>query len=164
MKYRPQDGFQYYFNLANQEKLEDLFSATSGIDFLKTIPDEKATHRYLPGKWSIKQIVGHIADHERIKMYRAFLLSRNESIALWGYDQESLVKNAPFEALSMNQLISDFQNVRQASLSFIRSLSKDQLEINGMAREHQVTLEDFLRSIIGHERHHIEVIKRKYLP
>ncbi|MEQ8878093.1 MAG: DinB family protein, partial [Cyclobacteriaceae bacterium] len=115
-------------------------------------------------KWSIKQIVGHITDHERIKMFRAFLLSRNQQIELWGYDQNTLVRNARFDEFTMSQLISDLQNVRPSSLSFINTLSDPQLAIKGVARGHEVSLADFLRSIIGHERHHIEVIKRKYLP
>ena len=64
----------------------------------------------------------------------------------------------------MSQLISDLQNIRASSLSFVNTLSAEQLAIKGFAREHEVSLEDFLRSIIGHERHHLEVIKRKYLP
>ncbi|MEQ9220180.1 MAG: DinB family protein [Cyclobacteriaceae bacterium] len=164
MKYKPQDGFPYYFHLAQDGDLPGLFSSAAQIEFLRKIPEEKGTYRYLPQKWSIKQIVGHIADHERIKMYRAFLLSRNQQIELWGYDQNTLVRNARFDELTMSQLISDLQNIRASSLSFINTLSDKQLAIKGVARGHEISLEDFLRSIIGHERHHIEVIKRKYQP
>ena len=59
----------------------------------------------LPDKWSIKQIVGHITDHERIKIFRAFQLSRNEAVELWGYDQNALVANSRFEELTLYQLI-----------------------------------------------------------
>lgn len=164
MKFKPQDGFPYYFHLAQDGDLPDLYSSTSQLEFLRKIPEEKGTYRYLPQKWSIKQIIGHISDHERVKMYRAFLLSRNQQIELWGYDQNTLVKNARFDELTMSQLISDLQNIRAASLSFVNTLSAEQLAIKGFAREHEVSLEDFLRTIIGHERHHLEVIKRKYLP
>lgn len=164
MKFKPQDVFPYYFHLAQGGELLDLFSSTSQIDFLRKIPEEKGSYRYSPQKWSIKQIIGHISDHERIKMHRAFLLSRNQQIELWGYDQNTLVKNARFDELTMSQLISDLQNIRAASLSFVYTLSDAQLAIKGVARDQEVSLEDFLRTIIGHERHHLEVIKRKYLP
>ena len=129
--YTPEDGFPYYFDLAKDDDLYALFSAASSCTFLKGIGEEKGTHRYAPNKWSIKQIVGHITDHERIKMFRAFQLSRNEMIELWGYDQNLLVNNARFDELTLEQLITDFSSVRKASLSFIDTLSNRQLKIKG---------------------------------
>ncbi len=164
MKYRPEDGFQYYYELAGKETVQTLFSSPSTFNFLSTIDEEKGKFRYAPNKWSIKQVVGHITDHERIKMFRAFQLSRKETVELWGYDQNSLVANAPFETLTMEQLIEDFSSVRSASLSFIATLSEHQLNIHGRARKQQITLDAFLKSIIGHERHHIAILKTKYLP
>ena len=96
-------------------------------------------------------------------MFRAFQLSRKESVQLWGYDQESLVKNSRFEELSLQSLLTDFLNVRKASISFIDSLSHGQLKRKGMAQQFEITLEEFLRSIIGHEKHHIKIIQEKYL-
>jgi len=163
MSYNPKDGFPYYFDLAKDEDLKHLFSSRSTFTLLKSIDEEKATHRYEPDKWSIKQVVGHITDHERIKMSRAFWLSRNEKLELWGYDQEALVKNARFDELTMEQLITDIASVRQSSLSFIDTLSEGQLKIEGKARQYPVSLEEFLKSIIGHERHHLNILKERYL-
>ncbi|AUP80019.1 DinB family protein [Flavivirga eckloniae] len=162
MKYTPQDGFSYYFNLVGDVDCRSLFSSPSTLKFLKSIDEEKAAYRYASDKWSIKQVLGHITDHERIKMFRAFLLSRNESVELWGYDQEALVANSRFEELTWKQLVTDFENVRKASVSFVESLSQNQLKIKGKARQNEVTLEDFLKSIIGHEIHHVNSIKDKY--
>lgn len=163
MEYTPEDGFPYYYHLANQDNLNALFSSGNTFTLLKSISEEKANYRYAPNKWTIKQVIGHITDHERIKMFRAFQLSRKESIELWGYDQNLLVNNARFEDLSAELLINDMASVRNASLSFISTLSKEQLEIRGMARGNDVTLEEFLKSIVGHERHHLNIIKEKYL-
>ncbi len=162
MNYQPKDGFPYYFELAKSNSLQSIFEEIPTIEILKNISEEKATFRYEPNKWSIKQIVGHIADHERVKMFRAFQLSRNESVELWGYDQESLVENSRFEELSLQSLLTDFLNVRKASISFIETLSQHQLDIKGKARQYEITLEEFLRSIIGHEKHHINIILEKY--
>ncbi len=163
MRYKPQDGFPYYFDLVKEQDFYSLFSSLSFFNFLKSISEEKAAYRYAPGKWNIKQIVGHITDHERIKIFRAFLMSRNELVQLWGYDQNALVDNSRFEELPLQQLITDFLNIRRASISFIEALSKSQLKVKGMARQYEVTLEDFLKSIIGHEIHHMSIIKKRYI-
>lgn len=163
MTYKPEDGFPYYFDLVEDMDSLSLFSSSSTMNFVSSISEEEAVYRYAPNKWNIKQIVGHITDHERIKMFRAFLMSRKEKVELWGYDQNSLVENSRFEALTLQQLITDFQNVRKASISFIEGLSESQLEIKGMARQYEITLEDFLKSIIGHEKHHIAIIKERYV-
>ena len=162
MIYTPKDGFPYYFDLVKHEDCKSLFSSLSTVNFLNSIDEEKATYRYAANKWSIKQIVGHMTDHERIMIFRAFLLSRNESVQLWGYDQNSLVDNSRFDELSFEQLRTDFLNIRKASLSFAESLSETQLNLKGMARQYEITLEDFLKSIIGHELHHVNIIKERY--
>lgn len=162
MNYTPKDGFPYYFDLVKDVDYLSLFSSLSTLTFLNAISEEKAVHRYGPNKWSIKQVVGHITDHERIKIFRAFLLSRSESVQLWGYDQNALVANSLFEALTMQQLVDDFANVRKASISFISTLSESQLKIKGKAGQYDITLEDFLKSIVGHEKHHIRIIKERY--
>ena len=90
-------------------------------------------------------------------------MSRNEAVQLWGYDQNQLVDNSRFEELTWQQLVADFQNVRNASISFVEALSENQLKIIGMAGQHEITLNDFLKSIIGHEMHHISIIKEKYV-
>ncbi|MCX2680037.1 DinB family protein [Galbibacter sp. EGI 63066] len=163
MKYTPKDGFPYYFDFVKDTDCQQLFSSLSSFIFLNSINEEKAAYRYAPDKWSIKQIVGHITDHERIKIFRAFLMSRNELVQLWGYDQNFLVDNSRFEELTLQQLVTDFLNVRKASISFVESLSENQLKIKGWANQYEVTLEDFLKSIIGHEIHHINIIKERYL-
>jgi uncharacterized damage-inducible protein DinB len=163
MKYTPKDGFPYYLSFVKDVECRTLFNSDSTFTFLNSINEEKAAYRYAPDKWSIKQIVGHITDHERIKIFRAFLMSRKESVQLWGYDQDFLVTNSRFEELSFQQLVTDFVNVRKASISFVEGLSKSQLAIKGWAKQYEITFEDFLRSIIGHEIHHINIIKEKYL-
>jgi uncharacterized damage-inducible protein DinB len=162
MKYTPKDGFPYYLDFVKDIDCRTLFTSLSTFTFLNSIDEEKATYRYAPGKWNIKQIVGHITDHERIKIFRAFLMSRKESVELWGYDQNILVDNSRFEELTFHQLVTDFVNVRKATASFVDGLSDSQLAIKGWAKQHEITLANFLRSIIGHEIHHINIIKEKY--
>jgi DinB superfamily len=163
MNYAPKDGFPYYLDFVKGKDCLTAFTSETTFTFLKSISEKKSLYRYEPNKWDIKQIVGHITDHERIKTYRAFLMSRKESISLWGYDQNFLVENSCFEELTMQHLITDFMNVRKASISFIEALSENQLRIKGFAGKYEVTLEDFLKSIVGHEMHHINIIKERYI-
>ena len=163
MNYKSKDGFPYYLEFVKDKDYLTSFTSETTFSFLKSISEEKSLYRYEPNKWNIKQIVGHITDHERIKSYRAFLMSRKESVSLWGYDQNFLVENSRFEELTMQNLVTDFMNVRKASISFIELLSKSQLKIKGFAGKYEVTLEDFIKSIIGHEIHHINIIKERYI-
>lgn len=163
MSYQPEDGFPYYRDFVKDLDCQPLFASFPTFDLLGSLTEEQGNYRYTAGKWSIKQVAGHITDHERIKISRAFLTSRGEPVELWGYDQNSLVANSRFEELSLEQLLTDYMNVRKASASFVDSLSQRQLQIRGQARQFDVSLEDFLRSVIGHEIHHINTLKERYL-
>jgi len=164
MQYSINDGFPYYIELLGDKDYNQLFTSKENLDLLRSVTEENAASRYAPGKWSIKQIIGHITDHERIMTYRALRFSRKDKTALPGYDQDTFVDNSRFDEQPVSQLITDLENVRNASISFIRSLSKEQLLLTGTAWKYELTVEEFLKATIGHELHHIEVIKQKYLP
>lgn len=164
MKYSISDGFPFYIELLGDKDYNQLFASNENLDLLKSVTEVNAAYRYAPGKWSIKQIIGHITDHERIMTYRALRFSRKDKTALPGYDQDTFVDNSRFDEQPVSQLITDLENVRSASNSFIRSLSKEQLALTGQAWKYELTVEEFLKATIGHELHHIEVIKQKYLP
>jgi hypothetical protein len=163
MKYSVNDGFPYYIECIGNQYYIDLFLSKENIQLLHSISEEKSTYRYAPGKWSIKQIIGHVTDHERIMAYRILRFSRNDTTLLPGYDQNILVENSRFDEQSFVQLLTDYSNVRSATISFIKSLSQEQLALKGKAWVFELTVEDFLKSTIGHELHHIEIIKQRYL-
>jgi uncharacterized damage-inducible protein DinB len=163
MKYSVQDGFPYYIELLRSADYKQLFSSPATFLLLEKISEEQANYQYAPGKWSIKQIVGHITDHERIMTYRALRFSRKDNTQLPGYDQNLFVDNSRFNELSFQQLLSDFKNVRAATNSFIDSLSEFQLGLKGFAWKYELTVEEFLKATVGHEIHHINIIKDRYL-
>jgi len=163
MKYTVEDGFKYYIELLGNANYKQRFASQENIALLETLSEEKSTCRYATNKWSIKQIVGHITDHERIMTYRALRFSRKDTTQLPGYDQNLFVENSRFDELSFQQLITDFKNVRNATNSFINGLSELQLNLKGIAWKYELTVEEFLKATIGHEIHHIEIIKDKYL-
>jgi hypothetical protein len=122
MALTPASGFPYYISLLGEEDFFDLFQSRQAFDLLSSLSEEQSTYRYEPGKWSIKQILGHITDHERIMMYRALRFSRKDATPLAGYDQNLLVENARFDELQYADLLMDFQHVRNSTISFIQSL------------------------------------------
>jgi len=163
MNFTVSDGFPYYVELVGSQNLNNLFHSDANFKFLSSLTEEQAKHSYAPGKWSIKQIIGHMTDHERIMTYRILRFSRKDTTQLPGYDQELMVNNSRFDEISVSDLIDDFKNVRQASLSLIKSLSREQLQLTGKAWKFELTVEEFLKATIGHELHHMAVIKEKYL-
>lgn len=163
MQYSVSDGFPYYSELTGKADFRQLFSSPDTMALFSTISEEKSTYRYAAGKWSIKQIVGHITDHERIMMYRTLRFSRKDDTLLPGYDQDVLVNNSRFDELSFAGLVKDYENVRRATNSFIESLSEEQLQLTGRAWKYELPVEEFLRAAIGHEMHHIIILKERYL-
>jgi uncharacterized damage-inducible protein DinB len=163
MKYTVQDGFPYYVELTGDADYRQLFNSAENFSLLASITEEKSAHRYAPGKWSVKQIVGHITDHERIMTYRALRFSRKDNTLLPGYDQDILVNNSRFDELSFAHLLTELKNVRLATNSFIDGLSAEQLQLKGVAWKYELTVEEFLRATIGHELHHIDILKSRYL-
>ena len=163
MKHTINDGFPYYIELVGDLDYRQLFLSKENMQWLQSLTEERAGYRYAPGKWSIKQIIGHITDHERIMTYRALRFSRNDKTPLPGYDQNLFVDNSRFDEQSVSQLVNDFENVRNATISFMNALSPAQLLRTGTAWKYELTVEEFLKATIGHELHHMEVIKQKYL-
>ncbi|HEX6426248.1 MAG TPA: DinB family protein [Niastella sp.] len=163
MKYSINDGFPYYIELLGNADYRPLFLAKEAITLLGPLTEEKASYRYAADKWSIKQIIGHITDHERIMTYRALRFSRKDKTSLPGYDQNLFVDNSRFDEQPVSQLIQDLENVRNATISFMNSLSPEQLALTGTAWKYELTVEEFLKATIGHELHHIAIIKQNYM-
>jgi uncharacterized damage-inducible protein DinB len=157
------DGFPYYISLVGSSDLNDLFRSDANFKLLSSLSQDQVTYRYAPGKWSIKQIIGHMTDHERIMTYRALRFSRKDTTPLSGYDQDVLVDNSRFNELDVKDLLKDFKNVRQATLSLMDSFSKEQWVLTGKAWKYTLTVEEFLKATIGHEMHHMNVLREKYL-
>lgn len=163
MKYTVQDGFLYYVEMFGSQDLRQQFSSQETVEFLETCSEHQAGYRYAPNKWSIKQIIGHITDHERIMTYRALRFSRKDTTLLPGYDQVLFVENSRFDELKLDQLLNDYKNVRRATNSFIDTLSEDQFRLKGIAWTYELSVKEFLEAILGHELHHIKTIKERYL-
>ncbi|GER67357.1 hypothetical protein BpJC7_13760 [Weizmannia acidilactici] len=133
------------------------------VSLLKKISEEQASYRYAPGKWSMKQVVGHMADTERIMAYRLLSIARGETVSLPGFDQDLYVANAAFDEQPFADLIDHFAAVRQATLHLLKGLDGNAWMRKGTANEAEMTVRGIAYVIAGHELHHIKVLKEKYL-
>jgi uncharacterized protein (TIGR03083 family) len=129
---------------------------------LRGLSDADALKRYAPGKWSVKEVVGHLADTERIISYRALRVARGDETALPGFDENAYVPPAKFDARPLADLIADLRTVRSASISLFKSFDADAWRRRGTASGKPISVRALGYMIPGHERHHVEVLKTRY--
>ncbi len=133
------------------------------IQFFEAIPKEKLDYRYALEKWSIKEILQHLIDTERIFMYRCFRIARNDKTSLAGFDQNIYIVPSNADSKSIESLIEEFVSVRQSSISLLNSLSDENLKSIGFSNEAAMSARAAAFTIIGHDIWHMDVIKEKYL-
>lgn len=131
--------------------------------FFLSIPNELLDFRYSPGKWTIKEILLHIIDDERIYAYRALRFARKDTTPLPGFDQELYTSSSAASGRSIESLVDEFLAVRQSTITLFSNLPEDAFTNGGIANDHFVTVRALLYHLAGHELHHINVIKEKYL-
>lgn len=133
------------------------------VDFFKSIPQEKLTHKYESGKWNVKEVLQHLVDTERVFMYRCFRIARRDTTALAGYDQS--IYNEPSNAndKSLENLLNEFILNRNHSISLLNSLSNEDLCFIGNASGNAMSARAAAFTIIGHDIWHMEIISSKYL-
>ncbi|MBU3012160.1 DinB family protein [Polaribacter vadi] len=156
---------RYLDKLNNETALLQGFidGKSNTIAFLKSISENKLDFKYQPKKWSIKEILQHLIDTERIFMYRCFRIARRDTVALAGYDQE--IYNTPSKAnnKSLDDLLNEFKINRNNSIALLQSLSNDDLCFIGNANGDKMSARAAAFIIIGHDIWHTDVIKNKYL-
>ena len=131
--------------------------------FFKDIPLEKQEYRYAEGKWTPKDILLHLIDAERIFTYRALRISRSDQTPLPGFEENDYVPNAQANARTMENLLEEFVAVRRATIFLFKNLNQEQLTRVGVASNHSVSVRAIGYIILGHENHHLSVIKERYL-
>lgn len=135
----------------------------SSLDFLNAIPESVFSHAYEDGKWIIKDIIQHLIDSERIFGYRALCFARGESQSLPGFEQDDYNNAANASVKSKDSLIAEYDSVRRATISLFSGLNEDSLKTLGKASGNDMSARAVGFLIIGHENHHLNVIKEKYL-
>lgn len=145
--------------------LSTLASQPDDLDtLLEGVPEESSTFRYAPDKWSLRQLVGHMIDGERVFALRALCFSRGESAALPGFDEKTYVASSSYADLPCAELRREFRMLREANVMMFSRLDAEGWSRSGVASGNAVTVRALAWIMVGHPRHHMKVIGERYLP
>lgn len=131
--------------------------------FINEIPETKGNYAYAAAKWSIKEVLIHLIDTERIFNYRALCFSRNEKIALPGYDENEFVDNSNAAERSLSSLAEEFYAVRKSTIQLYTNFNDEMMNRHGVANENTLSVRAIAHITCGHALHHINIIKERYL-
>jgi hypothetical protein len=129
---------------------------------LAPLSDAEANARYAPGKWSIRQVVGHLTDTERVMAYRALRVSRDDPTPMAGFDENAFVDAATFETRPLGSLLAEFDAVRASNLFLLRYVPADAWARRGTANGREVSLRALAYVMAGHVEHHIRILRERY--
>lgn len=170
LKRRPtsEEFAPYYGTYINKVEGDDIVSILeknkrASEDFLLSIPDKKWNMAYAPGKWTIKEVMVHLIDTERVFVYRAMRIARGDTTEMPGFDQDLFIKNANANARPIGTLISEFMVTRQATNFFFKNLTEEQWQLKGTASGVVWTPIGAAFTTAGHEIHHLNILKERYL-
>ncbi|MDB5155577.1 MAG: DinB family protein [Mucilaginibacter sp.] len=153
-----------YITLVDDERVLDTLEKlkTSTYEFFISLTDEQANHAYAEGKWTIKEVAGHLIDAERTFAYRILAFSRGQK-ELPGFDENTYVELANFNSRTLQDLAAEFKAVREANLYMLRALTEQQLAATGIANGSLIAVNTIIYIMAGHELHHLNILKERYL-
>lgn len=130
---------------------------------LGAISEEKANYRYAPGKWTIREVLGHIVDGERVFSYRALTFARGDAGPLPSFDENAWASASNAGRRAMKELLDEYRAVRAATVALFRSFSDEEFARSGVASKNPVTVRALAYIVAGHERHHLRILRERYL-
>jgi len=167
---RPQPGeyapfYEKYVALVPQENISGILETQlrETQQLLGGLAGHKADFRYAPDKWSIKEVLGHLADTERIFAYRLLRIARGDQTPLSGFEQDDYVKSGNFSARTLAGLLEEFAAVRHATITLLHSLEDQDWLRRGVANKNEVSVRALAYIIAGHEGHHRITLEERYL-
>ena len=132
------------------------------LEAIRRIPEARAGHRYGPEKWTIRQVIGHLIDAERIFTYRALRAARGDRTPLASFDENAYVRTAGSDARTLADLAREMECVRQASVLLFESLPADAWGLSGIASEREVSVRALAYITAGHALHHLRILRERY--
>ena len=167
---RPSKGDynEYYQQYIDQVKGDDIFRILieqnlESQNVLNSFSESKGNYKYAEGKWTVKQVIGHLMDVERIFAYRALCIARGETSPLPGMDQDTYVANGNFNKRQIFDLVYEYRLLRESNILLFGSFDKSVLQNRGNASGYEVTVLALMFMTAGHEKHHLKVLTRKYM-
>lgn len=156
--------FEHYLNLVNDDLIIELENQLKTyVKFVESIPEEKHLFKYAPGKWTIKEVVGHNTDTERVKLNAAFRIARGDKAPIPGFDEDAYVAITNFNARSMENLLEEFVLVRKGAIVLYKSLTDEDLKRVGTASGKPTSVRALFGFLVGHITHHENILKERYL-
>lgn len=154
-----------YITKVKEDNIISALKANTDLleSFLKSIPQDKGDYAYAPGKWTIKQLIIHISDAERIFSYRALRFSRGDSQQPLPFDEDVYAKNSNADKRSLNSTIEELLAIRKATILLFESFSEESLSLTGTTASGNISVNSLGYAICGHAAHHINVAKERYL-
>ena len=159
------DYYQTYWKYLEGDDLLTIMTKQTYImnNWLASVPDKIQNHRYAEGKWMLKEVIGHLCDTERILTYRALRFSRNDSTPLPAFDENAFMMGSNYRSRELKDIIEEWQSIRTATISFFSSLDEEMADRTGVANGVEVSARILLYFILMHEKHHLQVMKDRYL-
>ncbi|HVE72378.1 MAG TPA: DinB family protein [Thermoanaerobaculia bacterium] len=153
-----------YVDLVDEDDILSAMQEQSSVTqkLLAQLDETRASYRYETGKWSVKELIGHVVDAERIIGYRALCVARGDTQPLPGFDESSYVANASFDSWKLGDLAEHYALVRRSNLVFFQNLQDEAWDRRGTANQYPVSVRGLAYVIVGHERHHLKVLREKY--
>lgn len=157
--------YHAYIERVPEGEIVDLldFSLAESLKTLVMIPESKGEYRYESGKWSIKDVLQHLIDTERIFNFRALAFARGEKNEIAGYDHNAYVDHANANRRSLKSLLEEYRRLRASTIDLFKSFDQDQLKLKGKANGQTLSVAQIGYVIIGHEMHHVGIIEERYL-
>lgn len=158
----------YYQSYIDQVSESDIMpvmrSQMDELDvLLGRVEPNQETYRYAEGKWSIREIVGHLIDGERVFGYRVFCIARGEQQNLPGFDQDDYMLTAPYDRIGLEDLLSELRLIRLGNIAMLRTLDEEAWSRSGVANDNSVSVRALVFIMAGHLRHHMNVLRERYL-
>lgn len=156
--------FEQYVSCVNTSDIVKLLEeqVTEIVNLFFLVDEAGGKFRYAEGKWSIKEVLGHMCDAERIFTYRILCISRNEQAVLPSYDENEYVRQADFDRRTLISLVEEIKAVRESTIHLLKSLSNEQLMRKGLSGGRDVTVRALIYVLLGHFKHHVEILKSRY--
>ncbi len=157
--------YHNYINLVKEDELMNAFEANtkSFVSFLETIPADKINHRYADEKWSIKEVIQHMIDAERVFSYRALRFARKDSTHLPGFNENLFARNSKADQRKWDDLIEEFSAVRKSTEMLFNSFGEEELESEGITNDASIYVRAIGFICVGHCYHHKKIIEERYL-
>jgi len=170
MKSRPDPGeyapyYEKYVSLVPEAGIVSTLNSTieNTVSILGGLTEEKATKAYAEGKWTIKQVLGHVIDSERVFAYRALRIGRNDKTPLPGFEQDDYVASTNFNARPLSTLLEEWVAVRDSGIHLFKHFSDEEWLRRGTANQKEITVRALAYIIAGHHLHHVNIVTTRYL-